>query len=245
MPALLAQTGSNPFDNLFDTVVSLFSIGDALARPAELVDALQNLMVVWAVVFVVVGVLCMLNGYRFYRVATIALALFMGLFAGYALGKLIQAPPYIIAGCCGLLLAVVALPLMQYAIALFGGLVGAFLGANLWSGAADALNVAAGWNIPDNAFWVGALIGLLICGMLSFILFKLSIVMFTSVSGSTLAVMGVIALLLSFEPWRAGVAESLTASRAIIPLLVFVPAFIGLVLQEYWGAGAKGEPKKS
>ena len=148
MNALLLA--ASPLDNLFDTVTALFSRADALARPQELVSILQNLMVVWAVVFIIMGVMCMLNGYRWYRVATITLALLVGLFAGYGLGKAIQAP-YIVAACLGLLMAVLALPLMQYAIAIFGGLVGAFVGANVWSGLADALATGAAINIPPDA----------------------------------------------------------------------------------------------
>ncbi len=61
--------------------------------------------------------------------------------------------------------------------------------------------------------------------------------MFTSVSGSTIAVLGVIALLLSFEPWAAAVTSGLTANQVVIPLLVFIPAIFGLVYQEQWGRG--------
>lgn len=68
--------------------------------------------------------------------------------------------------------------------------------------------------------------------MLAFILFKLSVVLFTSVSGSTVAVMGALALLLSFEPWRETVTQGLMANQLVIPLLVAVPAAIGLIMQE-------------
>ncbi len=70
--------------------------------------------------------------------------------------------------------------------------------------------------------------------MLAFILFKLSIVLFTSVSGATIAVLGGLALLLSFDPWQETIRSGLTASQMVIPLLVFVPAVIGLILQESW-----------
>ena len=79
---------------------------------------------------------------------------------------------------------------------------------------------------------IGALIGLLICGMLTFILFKLAVVMFTSVSGSTIAVLGGVALLLQIEMFEPTISRSISAHAVILPLLVIVPALIGFILQE-------------
>ncbi|MEX0887755.1 MAG: hypothetical protein WD009_15090 [Phycisphaeraceae bacterium] len=233
----LAQTepsgSSNAIINLFETVIPVFSRADTLAHPAKLVEHLSALSIVWAVVFIIAGTCCLLKGYDFYKPVTIMLAALVGLFAGYWLGLHINAP-FIVAGSLGLLFAVCAFPLMKYAVALFGGLAGAFVGANVWAGIAYALGQTTTYTLPPNTYWVGALTGLLVCGMLAFIVFNLSIVLFTSVSGATIAVLGAIALLLSFEPWRAAVAEGLTASHLIVPLLVLVPAAIGLILQETW-----------
>lgn len=233
MLSVLAQESQTPLQNLFETVTAMFSRPDTLAQPEALVEHLQSLSVVWAVVFLIVGLLCMLNGYRFYRIATVAIALLIGLFTGYWLGQQIQAP-FIVAGCTGLLLGALAFPLMKFAVAIFGGITGAFIGANLWAGIASALNRAVDTEIPVNAYWIGALVGLMLCGMLAFILFKLSVVLFTSVSGATVAVLGGLALLLSFDPWYETIKSGLTASQLVVPLLVFVPAVIGLILQETW-----------
>ncbi|CAN0052854.1 unnamed protein product, partial [Ectocarpus fasciculatus] len=64
----------------------------------------------------------------------------IGSLAGYWLGLSIQAPPLIGAGCVGVLLAVLAIPLMKYAVAVLGGLSGAFIGANLWAGVGRAFD---------------------------------------------------------------------------------------------------------
>ncbi len=237
-PASMAEA----IKNFFDVVAGIFSRGDALAQPEHVIQHLSALGAVWAVIFVIVGVTCMINGFRFYRAATIGIALLMGMFAGYWFGAKIGAP-YVVAACAGTLMATLAFPLMKYAVAVMGGLTGAFVGANLWAGIADAVNTIASDGgversiMPTSAYWLGAFLGLLIFGMLAFILFKLSVVWFTSVSGSTIAVMGVLALLLSFEPWRATVASSLQSSDLVIPLLVFVPAMIGLVLQQMHSRG--------
>jgi len=224
---------------LLDTLVHVFSSPDTLAQPANLTGSLVNLSVVWAVVFIIAGVLCMLSGYRFYKVAVVIVALMMGLLVGHWLGARIGAPQMIVAGCLGLLLAVCAFPLMKYAVAVLGGLSGAFLGANLWAGVTEAINRAAETSLPVDAYYVGALVGLIVCGMLAFILFELTIVLFTSVSGATLAVLGGLALLMSFDSGRE-FARGLETSRLVIPLMVLVPAVIGLILQETWAHDSGG-----
>ncbi|MEM0915729.1 MAG: hypothetical protein AAGB29_11110 [Planctomycetota bacterium] len=233
MTALLAKgfADSLQIDALFETVTGLFSRLDFLAYPENVLPLLEQLTVTWSVIFIIAGAMCLANGYRLYKWVTVGLALLIGLFSGYALGGAIGVP-YILGGCIGLLLAVICMPLMKYAVALLGGLIGAFIGANLWTGIADALARAEVVNLPPDLYWAGALIGLIVAGMLAFILFKLAVVMMATVSGSTLVVLGTIALLLTFEPIREPVVNALTANQVVIPLLVFVPAVIAAVWQE-------------
>ncbi|MEM1446405.1 MAG: hypothetical protein AAGF84_10140 [Planctomycetota bacterium] len=240
--AASSSTAADRITGLFEAMTTILGRGDALTNTDALIEGLQSLGMVWAVVLTTVGLLCMFNGYRWHKLATVTTALLLGLFAGYWLGKMLNAP-FVVAGCLGALLFVVAFPLMKYMVAALGGLAGAFLGANLWAGVAKEMEKAAIQNaggpvsadallLDPGMYWVGALIGLLVCGMLAFILWKLSIVVYTSVSGSTLAVIGVLALLLSIDGLAAPVKNGLSASYLVVPLLVFVPAAIGLILQE-------------
>ena len=245
MLTLLAQTenleSQEPVkSDVFEVITSIFRHGDALAKPEHLIEALQSMSIVWSVIFLVVGLLCLFNGYRYYRLATVLLALLIGAFVGYALGKQIGAQ-WIVAGCMGALLATICFPMMKYAVAALGGITGAYVGANAWSAIAQ---LAVGTENPiAGHYWVGAIVGLILFGMLAFILFKLSIIFFTSVSGSTIAVLGSIALLLQFPVFRDDVASGLRAHAAIIPLLVMVPAAIGLILQEANPGNRDKEPK--
>lgn len=263
-----ATTAPVPIDmwsethRLFQTGVDIFSRGDTLAKPDVLVEHLTQLGTIWAIVFVVAGLACMLKGYQFYKVAVVTLVGMIGSLAGYWLGLSIQAPPFIGAGCVGVLLAVLAIPLMKYAVAVLGGLSGAFIGANLWAGVGRAFDSAYAKKVaeydgtgtdpstgvlaklseymPADAYWVGALAGLLVCGILAFVLFKISIHLFTSVSGATIAVFGVIALLLNIDNFSGTVAEGLSSSALVIPMLVLVPAAIGFLMQEM-NSGAFGD----
>ncbi len=225
--------------NIFDGVLSLFGSLDMLAQPDALVRNLQMLSIVWAVVFLAVGMMCMFSGARYYRGVTIATAFLVGLFLGYWLGDKIGSP-FVVAGSLALVMAVAVCPVMKYAVAFFGALTGAFVGANLWSGFAHALATAGVLEIQADNYWVGALIGLIVCGMLAFVLFDFSVAMYTSVSGATITTLGVLCLLLSFEPWRPTLHEGLTGSQLVIPLLVFVPALIGLILQNGWKGSEAG-----
>ncbi len=227
-----ADAGQDQLRNIFEIVTGVFSRADTLAHPDELVKHLESLSMVWAVVFLSAGLVCMLNGYKFYKPVTVILALAVGAFSGYALGVKIDAQEYIIAGCLGALMAVACMPLMKYAIAVMGGLAGSFIGANAWTSVAHMMGDGSQPHAAVQHHWVGALIGLIVFGMLSFILFKVSIVVFTSISGSTLAVMGGMALLLQVPEWRESVTNGLSSHAIVLPLLVAVPAVIGFILQE-------------
>jgi hypothetical protein len=220
-------------ENLLQVMTSVFSRPDALAHPDQLMPHLQSMSVIWAVVFLTAGLVCILNGYKFYKPVTVTLALLIGATVGWALGQRIQAESYITAGCLGALLAAACLPLMKYAVALMGGLSGSFIGANAWTAVGKLMAESANKvNTSADTCWIGALIGLVVFGMLAFILFKLSVVMFTSISGSTLAVFGAMGLLLQVPQWQASVTRSMSSHTIVLPLLVLVPAVIGLILQE-------------
>ena len=262
-----AQVGSRTIDlwaeahHLFQTTVEIFSRGDTLAKPDTLIPELAQLGTIWAIVFLVLGMVCLLNGYKFHKALTIGFMVVLGSLLGYWMGLEIHGPPFVVAGCVGTLLAVMAFPLMKYAIAMLGGLSGAFIGSNLWAGLGRVLDAAAADRVaqqgqeaasgqllvkianfmPADMYWIGALIGLVVCGIAAFALSKITIHLFTSVSGSTIAVLGAIALLLSFDLTQETVASELTKSALVIPMLVFVPAAIGFVLQEMSSGGLGGK----
>lgn len=226
--------------NVFEVFTTIFRHGDALAKPDQLIEALQSMSIVWSIILLVVGLLCLFNGYRYYRLVTVLLALFIGAFVGYALGKQIGAQ-WIVAGCMGVLMATICFPMMKYAVAALGGITGAYVGANAWS-AISQLTIGSENPITGH-YWVGAIVGLVLFGMLAFVLFKLSVIFFTTVSGSTISVLGCIALLLQFPLFRDHVALSLKAHAAIIPLLVLVPAAVGLIIQETKPGNSDKDPK--
>ena len=246
-----ASAGS--VSRLFDAVTAMFGRLDTLARPEPLMEHLQTLGAVWAIVFLIAGVLCMLNGYKFQKITITLTALVLGSFAGYWIGRQMlgddastATATFLVAGLLGMLLAVLAFPMMKAAIILFGSLAGAFVGANLWTALGSAINTADQVALPPDNFWLGAIMGAIVCGMLALMLSEKAVELFSSVGGSTLAVFGGVALLLSFDEVRGGVIEALTAHPVIVPMLVIVPAVIAFVFQSTWEKqGGRGKTSKA
>jgi len=205
---------------------------DILNHPEELLAALASLHVVWASIFVVVGVLCVMNGYRWHKKVVIVCALLAGIGLGNLLSRS-MGDSRIVMGALGLLCAVIATPLLKYAVAVFGGLTGAFIGANLWSAFTET---------PETHL-AGAGMGFIAFAMASFILFRPVVVTFTSIGGAALAVLGGITLLMHVPGWEGAIRESLTNNQLLIPLLVGVAAVTGFVMQQSQasGGGAKAE----
>ncbi len=110
---------------------------------------------------------------------------------------------------------------MKYAVAVCGGLVGAVVGMAVWAYCEQ----------PANMAWAGGLIGLIVLGMLSFILFKTSVILFTCVQGSIMFVLGSAALLIRYTPWASEVGNSLNHKPVLMPLLVSSIAALGLLWQ--------------
>lgn len=227
----IAQTNADSSSptGLSEFVGELFHRMDILTRPEELMELLSQMSFVTAAVIVVVGVLCVLNGYRWHKWLVMALAFMFGLGLGHLLSEHVGKSA-IVAVALGLLCAIVATPMLKVAVALFGGLTGAFIGANAWT----ALNGS-----PPDATWVGAAMGFIVLAMASLIVFRLVIVLFTSIGGAAMIVFGLITLLLHVEPWQQAVRDSLVANELLIPLLVSVAAVAGFVVQQSRVSSAK------
>jgi len=195
---------------------------DLLTNPDKLLNALSALPMIYAPIIIVVGILCVLNGYQWHKWVVVTLALLLGLFVGHLLSQQ-MGRSIIVAVSLGILFAIIATPMLRWTVAVFGGLTGAFLGANAWT----LVNAS-----PADAQWACACMGFIALAMLSFVVFRLVVVLFTSVGGGAMVVLGSIALLMHVPNWDEPIRQSLTANPYLVPLLVTVAAVAGFVLQE-------------
>jgi hypothetical protein len=214
-PLALAQSEIPTFSQAIDS----FSI---LMQPERLLEHLADLPVFGATVVVAVGALCVVNGYKWHKWVVIVLAFMLGVTIGHILSRE-MGKSVIVAGAVGVLFACIATPMLRWTVAVFGGLTGAFLGANAWT-----LTNAS----PQDAQWAGACMGFIALALLSFVVFRLVVVLFTSIGGGAMVVLGGITLLMQVPSWQSAIRDSLTANQHLIPLLVTVAAAVGFVIQE-------------
>jgi hypothetical protein len=212
-------TGAETFEASATGLIDSMSI---LFRPDELMDQLSRLPFMWAAVIVTLGILCVFNGYRWHKWIVAVLAFLCGVGIGYSMSRE-MGKPMIVATAVGCLCAIIATPLLRITVAIFGGLTGAFIGANVWT--------AAGTAQPDSD-WAGAVIGFIVVAMMSVIFFRLVVVLFTSVGGAVMAICGGICLLMQVPSWETAVRDGLTSNNMLVPMLLLLAAVSGFVIQE-------------
>jgi hypothetical protein len=197
----------------------------------EFVQYLSDMDPLKAVLLVAVGLVYMLYGWKVFKMLVIANAAVIGIVLGAMIGRASPTTPNLptfaaVAG--GLLLAVLAWPLMKYAVSLMGALIGSLVGYGLWRYVAEA----AGQITLSQYAWAGGLLGLVTLGMLAFVIFQISVMIFTSVQGTVMTVSGILALLLHYPSIRLDLQNSLSTEMHLLPLLIAVPAAIGFIFQD-------------
>lgn len=220
----LSGAGVNPFSQMRQKLNGKW---DFLTDPRAMTDVLSQVHIVWSLIFVVVGGLCVMNGYRWHKGLILILAAILGIYAGTVLGERIGGTN-VVAACAAVLFAVVAWPMMRYSVALFGGLAGAFAGANVWT--------ACGF--PGGQHQYGAVIGLVIVGMLAFMAFRGVVILLTTIGGASMLIMGVLAALMQIDSWRGGMTDAMNTNKLIIPIITASSAIVGAIYQ--FGGGVSG-----
>lgn len=220
-PVLGLRSQNSPVEILQATINQTLDRIDILARPEMLLHTLDSMSLLLAGILCAVGAVCLVRGWRWHRVIVLLLALLGGIGLGHLM-SLSMGKSMVIAIAVGVLCAALAAPMLKWTIAILAAAVGAFVGANAWGFLAPA--------DPGQA-WVGATMGFILLGMASFVLSRVVITFFMSVSGGVLFVSGAIALLLRVDVIRAEMIGHFEAAPMLIPLLIGVAAVIGLIIQ--------------
>jgi len=225
MPITLLLAADVPsFSQIWaDLIASL----DLARRPEEILAMLGSLPLVGAAVVTAVGAACVMQGYKWHKPIVVVLALMLG----FGVGRMISVEvgkSTVVAVALAVLLAAIAKPLLRYTVAFFAGLAGAGIGATVWT----FLN-------PDQASlaWAGGGMGFIALALLSFIFFRFVVIVFTSVGGGAMFVMGAVAILLHVESISGTVREQMLLHPGVIPLLVVTAAVVGIVHQQRGQAG--------
>ena len=197
---------------------------DALRRgvaEADLLAQCRHTHAAVAVLLVLGGVVFLLWGFYAFKGLVLMNAALVGAWAGYLIGQRNDvALPGALVG--AFLAAAVTWPLMKYAVAVMGGLIGAMIGMTLWR----ALGL-------DPAFAAsGGGMGLIFFGMLSFILFRTSVMMFTSLQGAVMLAFGLLCLVYKLKCFDHQVIDAkLQVTPLVLPMVVGLAALAGLIYQ--------------
>lgn len=211
---------------------------DILHEPGPVLEELSAMSFLWPTVMAVLGLLCILNGYRWHRPIVALIAFLGGIGIGRQLAEGMESP-VLLALSVGLLFAIVATPMLRVTVAVLAGVTGAFIGGNIYRGLAEMPGI--GLSLTATDAWVGALVGFVAVAMLSLLLFRFVIVMFTSVGGAGMLVFGLVAMLMHVEDWREPVTRSLitpvtradgqVVANLMLPMITLLAAVGGYIIQ--------------
>lgn len=195
----------------------------------EQVTALSWFQAVIAISF---GVVYLLYGWRIFKVLVVICFGLLGLFAGIKIGD--QFDAQIQGGLIGLaLLAALAVPLMRWAVSALGAVAGGVLAAGIWYA----------FELPEKYIWAGAITGIVAGGMISFIVFKIAVMLFTSLGGGVLIVAGMLNLMHNYEsmqePPTQNVKDMFFNHNWFVPLLLLAPTVIGIIVQNKFIKGSQ------
>jgi hypothetical protein len=215
-----------------------------LPQQSQLLTDLTTAQIFYPIVLLVFGGLLMGFGFKAYKWIVLLNFIAIGWWLGPQIvhSQLTQKETddlALVASIAGaVLMGILAWPLLRYTVAVCGGMVGFAIGMVVWAYCDQPVNMA----------WAGGLVGLVVLGMLSFVLFKTSVILFTSIEGAALFVFGASALLLRYQPWEKQVANSLN-KPILIPMVITTVAAIAMFWQHqqhgligHDGAPAGGKP---
>ncbi len=184
---------------------------------------ITSLNLVEAITFISFGVVCLFYGWRVFKILVVISFALLGMFLGIAItDKIVGLNSQLWGGLIGMgLLAILSVPLMRWAVSALGAVAGGILSSGIW--------YACG--LTERYIWAGALIGMVAGGMISFIVFKVAVILFSSLGGSGLIVVGALALLYLYPQTSERVEEIIFTKKWFLPTVLMAPTLIGFVLQ--------------
>ncbi|MHC4488259.1 MAG: hypothetical protein ACYS9C_04355 [Planctomycetota bacterium] len=184
-----------------------------------------------ALTFISFGAVCLVYGWRVFKMLVVISFGLLGLLLGLTVSdKVSGGDSQILGGLIGLgLLAALSVPLMRWAVSILGAVAGGTLTSGIW--------YACG--LTETYIWAGALIGIIAGGMISFIIFKVAVILFSSLGGSGLMATGILALLYLYPQTTEKVEELIFTKKWFLPTMLMAPTLVGIILQNKFVKGSK------
>ncbi len=114
----------------------------------------------------------------------------------------------------------------RHGVSLLAGGAGGVLGAAIAYGLKSVLANPTPW------IWAGFLLGFVTFALLAFIIYKVAAVLYSSVQGSALIVVGVLSLLSTQPSIADRLADALRTHIFLLPIMLGVPTIVSIVIQQ-------------
>ncbi len=217
-------------------ILQIAVMGEPAVEQPELVPLeviwqhVTSLDLIEALTFISFGAVCLFYGWRIFKILVTIIFGLLGLLVG------VWANEYLIAGnviwlamICVIFFAILSIPLVRWGVSLLGALSGGILTAGLW--------LALG--LPQQYVWMGGLVGLVAGGMISFIVFKIAVILFTSLGGSALMVTGLLAVLYRYMVDAMKLEAFVFDYQWFLPAAILAPMALGIAVQHRFSKGAQ------
>lgn len=196
----------------------------------EIWEQIMNLNWLEAITFISFGAVCLLYGWRIFSVLVVISFGLLGLVAGIVVTDKFVDANTLWGGVAGLvIMAIIAMPLMRYAVSILGAVAGGMLTAGIWYAC----------KLPETYIWAGALVGVVAGGMISFIIFKVAVMLFSSLGGSMLMVTGLLALLYLYPQTEEQIRDLVFNHKWFLPAMLLVPTGVGMLVQNKFVKNSK------
>lgn len=95
------------------------------------------------------------------------------------------------------------------------------------------------FGLPQIYIWAGAAVGAVAGGMISFIVLKIAVMLFTSLGGTVILMTGLLSLLYQYQMHELGIIAEQTRVyhwvhdlKWFLPVVLIVPTFFGIYMQQ-------------
>jgi len=187
----------------------------------DLLDWCQHMSPGLAALLILLGIIYLVFGFKLFKALVMLNAAAVGAALGFLLGEKTDMAVALMV-LCGFVAAAMTWPLMKWAVAVMGGLAGALLGASVWQT----------FGLDATFAWSGALTGLVLFGLLSFILFRGSVTMFMSLQGAAMLIFGILAMIDKYEQVSSKVTHAMSVKPFLLPMAIIIPTIIGMLYQQ-------------
>jgi hypothetical protein len=174
-----------------------------------------------AAMLLVLGAVFLLFGYTIYRALIALTAAILGAYLGFGLCQRMANMSLIGLSVGAVVFGAVAWVWTNWIAAVIGAIIGGLLGSAIWQMA--GLSPAFAWS--------GALTGAVFLGMLCFVLFRISVIIYTSLQGAVMLSFGILGMAYKYETAGSFVDQRLSAWPMSLPALILVLMLCGIGYQ--------------